>query len=283
MNYLKKIKSKKLIFPIVLTTLCGGSVWLLCLAALYGCSSLTNNLAFHPDTESKIPVGQIPSSTQEHFIASTGNIQLQSYFLPHKSSDKLVIYFHGNAGNISHRMPDLIQLNHMGVNVLGISYRGYGSSTGKPSEDGIYEDGIATLNYATNDLNFKQENIFMLGRSIGTTVAINTAQSKNISGLILISPLTSGDDQAKEMGLGSISSIAGKSFNNIAKVKNISCPTIVIHGTHDRVIPLHMGESIYNELNTEKRFIKIQGANHNNLSTQYAKEYWLHIGKFITN
>lgn len=250
--------------------------------ALSSCTPLTNRLAFHPDTVDVTPTHQLPNKFQEKTIPSTNNNQLQSYFIPQPTSKRLIIYFHGNAGNLSHRISDLEKLHDMGLNVLAISYRGYGSSSGKASEKGIYDDGKATLNYALTKLNFKEENIFIMGRSIGTTVAINTAQHKNISGLILTSPLTKGSDQAKQMGLGAISFIAGKAFNNIGKTKNISCPTLVIHGTEDDVIPLHMGQSIYDSLNTKKQFIKIIGADHNNLSDTYASKYWPPIQEFIT-
>ena len=248
---------------------------------LCGCKSITNGLAFHPNTTSTIPSNQLPAQVQEFFIQSTKKVQLQSYFIPYEQSGKLIIYFHGNAGNISHRIADLMQLNSFGINVLAISYRGYGTSTGSPSESGVYEDGHATLNYAINKLGFQQDQIFVLGRSIGTTVAIDTVQDKNIAGLILVTPLTSAADQAKAMGLNSVSSIAGKSFNNIDKIKNISCPTLVIHGTHDKVIPLQMGEAIYNQIQKQKQLVRIQGANHNDLSQKYGQQYWFSIYNFI--
>ena len=248
---------------------------------LCSCESIRNGLAFHPDTTNTIPSNKLPAQVQEFFIPSTEDIQLQSYFIPYEKSDKLVVYFHGNAGNISHRLTDLLQLNSFGINVLGISYRGYGTSTGNPTEEGVYEDGLATLNHAISKLGFEESKIYILGRSIGTTVAINTAQSRSISGLILVTPLTSGADQAKAMGLNSVSSIAGKSFNNMNKTQNIICPTLVIHGTNDRVIPIHMGESIYDQIKTEKQFVRIRGANHNNLSTQYDRQYWFSIYNFI--
>ena len=245
------------------------------------CQSIRNSLAFHPDTENTIPVGQLPNGVQEIFIESGDDVKLQSYFIANKQSKRLLIYFHGNAGNISHRLKDLIQLKHLGVNVLGVSYRGYGKSTGKVSEEGIYEDGTSTLEYAVQKLGFPLSEIYILGRSIGSTVAINTSQHKSLAGLILVTPLSSGSEQAKAMGLGSVSSLAGNSFNNMSKVKNIKCPTLIIHGTNDRVIPFFMGQEIYQNLNTLKTFVSIKDAGHNNLSTDYSRQYWLAIYNFI--
>lgn len=246
----------------------------------HGCKPLVNKMAFHPDNKNVLSTDQLPSNVQELFIETEDKIKIQSYFIPNESSDKILIYFHGNAGNICSRLPDLMQINRFGINVLGVSYRGYGKSQGKPNEKGIYLDGKATLNYATQRLGFPINNITILGRSIGTTVAINTCQNLNIGGLILVTPLTSGKDQAKAVGLGFVSFLAGNSFNNIDKIVNVSCPTLIIHGTQDNVIPFEMGKRIYNKAKTKKQFVRIEGANHNNLSTKYKESYWPPIYDF---
>lgn len=249
---------------------------------LHGCKLLVNKMTFHPDNANVLSTDQLPSNVQEIFIETEDQVKIQSYFIPNKSSEKILIYFHGNAGNICHRLPDLMQISNFGINVLGISYRGYGKSQGKPSEKGIYIDGEATLNYAIQRLDFSINNITLLGRSIGTTVAINTSQNLNIGGLILVTPLTSGKDHAQAAGLGFISFLAGDSFNNIDKIVHVSCPILVIHGTQDNIIPFEMGKRIYNKAKTKKQFVKIEGADHNNLSTKYKERYWPPIYEFMT-
>ncbi len=239
-------------------------------------------MAFHPDCTDIIPEDQLPENVQEIYITTEDNIKLQSYLLPHQVSDKLLIYFHGNGGNIGHRLSDLQEIQRLGINVLGLGYRGYGNSQGKPSEEGIYLDGKATLRYAQEHLGFSTENIFILGRSIGTTVAVNTSQQLDLAGLILVTPLTNAKEHAKATGLGLISFMAGKAFDNIGKIRNMSCPTLVIHGTRDDVIPFSMGQQIYNALTTEKKFATIEGGDHNNLSTEFQALYWKAIGEFIS-
>ena len=248
---------------------------------LVSCKPVVNKMAFHPDTKNVIPSNKLPRNVQEIFIETTDHIKIQSYLIPNEVSDKILIYFHGNAGNIGHRLQDLMQLGSFGINILGVGYRGYGKSQGKPSENGIYIDGNSALNYATQKLGFEMENIFIFGRSIGTTVAINTSQNIHINGLILATPLTSGEDHAKATGLGFVSFLAGKSFDNIGKIVNVSCPILVIHGSQDKVIPFDMGKRIFDKAKTKKQFIKIEGANHNNLSTKYSKSYWPPIYGFI--
>ncbi|MBW2220466.1 MAG: alpha/beta hydrolase [Deltaproteobacteria bacterium] len=255
---------------------------LLSILFLYGCKIVVNKMAFHPDKKNVILTGQLPLNVQEIFIETEDRVKIQSYFIPDKSSNKILIYFHGNGGNISSRLPDLMQINNFGINVLGVSYRGYGKSQGEPSEKGIYTDGKAALTYAVQSLGFSVSNVTILGRSIGTAVAINTSQNLNIAGLILVTPLTSGEDFAKAAGFGLASVFAGNSFNNIDKIVNISCPVLIIHGTQDNVVPFEMGKRIYTKIKTEKLFVKIEGASHNNLSTKYKKSYWPPINEFTT-
>lgn len=250
-------------------------------AGLTGCEQIVNKMAFHPDSKNVIPVDQLPRNVHEVFFETRDKIKLQGYYLPSKLSGRIAIYFHGNAGNIGHRIPDLLRINGFGIHVLGVSYRGYGKSAGKPSEAGIYTDGQAAFNFAVRELGFSEEQIIVFGRSIGTSVAIDLSRHKNIGGLILVSPLTSGAKQAKASGLGLIAFIAGNSFNNIGKIKSVRCPVLIIHGTKDKIIPFTMGEEIYQNARTPKKLVEIKGANHNNLSTRYAHKYWPPIKDFI--
>jgi uncharacterized protein len=258
-----------------------GLILLLTTMALNGCKLIVNKMAFHPDTTNTIGSNLLPPNVKEVFIETKDKVKIQSYLIHHANSDRLLIYFHGNAGNISGRLPELLKISSFGINVLGVSYHGYGKSEGKPSEQNIYLDGDAALSYATKALKFPIDRITILGRSIGTTVAINSAQHLDLDGLILVTPLTSGKDHAKAMGLGAIAFLAADAFNNVAKLPNILCPTLVIHGTRDQVIPFPMGKQIYKMITTEKQFVQIDNADHNNLSSQFEDLYWPPIRKFI--
>ncbi len=201
-------------------------------------------------------------------------------YLPSTATDKIVIYFHGNAGNIYHRIPDLIQLKEFGVSVLGVSYRGYGDSEGKPSENGLYKDGMSVLAFAKNKLNYPEKNIFIFGRSIGTCVAVNTSLNLKLAGVILATPLSTGKQQASVSGLGLFASVAGNSFNNLDKISKIKSPLLVLHGTADKIVPYSIGKTLFNHANTPKEFITIKGGRHNNLQ-YYQKMYWDSILNFI--
>ena len=247
-----------------------------------GCNSLINKMTFYPDRD-VLPAEQLPADVQEVYFETGDGIKIQAYYLKKPSSRKILIYFHGNAGNISHRLTDLVKIHSFNINVLGISYRGYGKSQGKPSEDGIYMDGNAALEYVTNVLGYDPGSVVVLGRSIGATVAIHISQNINLGGLILVTPLTSAKEHARATGLGWISSLAGNSFNSIEKIGNVICPTLVVHGNKDNVIPIEMGRKIFEKSITEKRFVEIEGAGHNDLSTIYRVMYWPPIREFLAD
>ncbi len=246
-----------------------------------GFESVVNYMAFYPDKTYIPSVDDMPENVAEFTVSTEDNIKIYLLFFPAKNSDKLLLYFHGNAGNIYNRIPDLERIRNSGINVAGVSYRGYGKSQGHASEKGIYSDGKAVYNFLTADLAYSPGNIAIMGRSIGTTAAVNTAQNKEIAGLILVSPLTDAADQARSSGLGIFSWLAGNSFNNVSKLKNIDVPLLVIHGTNDRIISFNMGREIYNKYKGDKTFVAIEGGGHNDLQSTYADQYWDVIFRFL--
>jgi fermentation-respiration switch protein FrsA (DUF1100 family) len=193
----------------------------------------------------------------------------------------LLIYFHGNAGNIGQRLPDLLTLAEMGLNVLGVGYRGYGQSSGRPSEAGIYTDGRAALAYARESLGVPAERILLLGRSIGSTVAVETARDRPLAGVILVTPLTSARAVARASGFGPLARLAGPAFDNLSKIKGVESPLLVVHGTADEVIPFDQGRELHAAANPPKQFVPIAGAGHNDISLKTEGAYWQAIEDFI--
>lgn len=252
-----------------------------CVIALAGCSAIVNQFAFYPDTKTSIPPEKLPAGVEEMFIKTSDHLRIQAYYAKNPDSDRLLIFFHGNAGNICHRLPDILRLRNFGINVLGVSYRGYGKSEGSPSEKGIYLDGAAAVDYAVQSLGYPLSRIMIFGRSIGTTVAVHISQDRDIAGLILITPLTSAKAHAKAQGLGLFSFVAGDAFDNLSKIQNIRCPLLVVHGTKDEILPFSMGREIFDRAGGDKSFVVIDGAGHNNLSQVDPEKYWGAIASFI--
>lgn len=248
---------------------------------MYGRDFIVNHLVFYPDTENVLAENRLPHGIEEFYLTTEDGVKIHSLYLPLTDSDKVLIYFHGNAGNIYHRISDLNRLRAFGINVVGVSYRGYGKSEGKPSEEGIYWDGQAVFNYVANEMGFSQNNIIIMGRSIGTAAAINTAQYRSIAGLILVTPLSSAKAQAEVMAMGMMVFLAGNAFDNLSKIENVKAPLLVVHGTNDQVIPYALGKQLFDRYRGDKRFIKIVGAGHNDIQYSHADIYWQSISDFI--
>ncbi len=253
----------------------------ICLMFLIGCEAIVNRMAFFPTVTKSVAVENIPAGVKEIYLVTEDKVRLQCFLVSNSSAKNIVIYFHGNAGNIYDRIPELIDLAKTGLNVLGVGYRGYGKSTGKPSEKGIYEDGVASLKYVMETLGYSPDKIFICGRSLGTVVALNISMKKKLAGIILVTPMTSGKEMARSHGFGPLAMLAGDAFNNLKKLPEIVSPVLIIHGDKDEVVPWAMGEQIFELLQTSKKMVTIKGGFHNDLELVNPALYSNAIAEFV--
>lgn len=248
---------------------------------LTGCKPLVNFFAFHPDNSYILPHEALPPDTEEIFFEAEDGVRIQALKLLNRSSDIITIFFHGNYGNLYHRLSEYQLLRSLGTSVFAVSYRGYGKSQGSPSEAGIYRDGKAAFDYVTGVMGVPPERIFLFGRSIGSVVATDLAQDKDIAGLILVAPLSNARDQAAAMGLGFAAPLVGNAFENDKKIKRLIAALVVIHGTRDRIVPIHMGRKVFEAAIGRKSFFHIEGAGHNDISHRFANHYWPTVSNFL--
>lgn len=241
-----------------------------------------HRMAFKPDRNSSLSANALPQHITEIVLHTSDGKRLPSYFSSTPTNKKVVLYFHGNGGNISKRLPTIHEFHKMGINCLCMGYRGYGKSTGIPTEKGIYRDGEAALTYLHN-CGFCNENIFLYGRSLGTTVACELAQNQQFAGVILVTPLSSGIDFLRIIRLQWLRFILGNPFLSKEKIKKNRSPLLLIHGTADETIPYFMGELLYNNATSKKEMLTIPGAGHENLSTDFSTHFWPAIERFIKN
>ena len=244
-------------------------------------SFLVNTLAFHPSKAIPSPP-HLPGIDEVFFEAEDG-ITLQAFVRRYPASNRLVLFFHGNAGNVYGRLHDLERLSvETASNVMLLSYRGYAKSEGRVSEAGVYLDAEAALDYARKALGFAEEQIFLLGRSLGSSIAVNLAQHRTFAGIMLVSPFTSGRDMAGQMGLGWLAGIAGKPLDSLGKISNVDVPALFIHGDADRVIPIGMGHQLFEAYsNPQKTFYAVPGAGHNNITEITGASYWMWMRTFM--
>ncbi len=242
---------------------------------------LVSHFAFHPMKQSEQTFIS-EDNIEEVVIETKEGIRLQAFHLKNKNADSILVYFHGNAGNAYQRIEHVKQFRNLGLEVLLLSYRGYGNSEGEPSEQGVYEDAAAALHFVNTKLGWDDKKIVIYGRSIGSAVAINVAQHRNtLKGLILVTPLQSGREMAERMGLGWFIRPDKIPFNSIEKLKNISSPILFIHGNNDQVIPIEQGQALYEAFLGKKVFRVVKGGNHNNLVGLAGKDFWKWIANFL--
>jgi hypothetical protein len=152
----------------------------------------------------------------------------------------------------------LEDLRAAGFAVFAYDYRGYGTSTGRPSERGVYADADAAYDALTHDLGVPAERIIDYGRSLGSAVAIDLAARRPVGGLIVEAPFLSAFRAATRVPL-----LPWDKFDNAAKIARVRCPVLVIQGTNDRVVPFAQGQGIYELANQPKRNLWVEGAGHN--------------------
>ncbi|MBT1686094.1 alpha/beta hydrolase [Dawidia soli] len=187
---------------------------------------------------------------------------------------EVILYFHGNAGDLSGWKFVTEDFSALGYAVLIIDYRGYGKSTGQISEQGMYADGEAAYEYLTKELHILPQNILVYGRSIGSGVAVEVATRYLVRGLVLESPYTSLSALANEKVPFFFPSLYLRfRFNNLHKITSLTCPVVLLHGTQDELIPPTHSQRLLNAIQTKKKLILVKGGGHNDLGSfpEYAQ------------
>lgn len=191
--------------------------------------------------------------------------------------DRLIVYFHGNGGHIYGRIPQLLVMSEI-ANVFIFSYRGYGKSAGEPTEAGVYQDARAALRYARDTLGFAPAQTVLYGRSLGAAVAVEVARDRAHAALILISPFLSGRAMADHRGLGWVPGL-GRPFDSAGKLDALALPVLIVHGTHDWIVPFEQGRALYDLYSGRKDFKAVAGAGHNDLAAVAGDAYWAWIAQ----
>ena len=190
---------------------------------------------------------------------------LNGWLIPGRTERPLVLFFMGNAGNMSHRLDNLIFLHKLGCSVFIFDYRGYGQSTGTASETGLYSDALGALSFL-RQRGWDPRQMVYFGRSLGAAVALQTALVQPPAGLILESPFTSIRAMGRTHYL-LLSLLIGwvieADYDNLEKIKGLNSPLLIFHGDRDSICPPEMGRSLYGQAPEPKELAWIADADHN--------------------
>jgi hypothetical protein len=193
------------------------------------------------------------------FATPTG-VRLHGWFIPRAGSRRVLLFFHGNAGNISHRGDSVAIFHRLGLNVFIFDYRGYGRSQGEPSEDGLYEDAASAWRYVTETRGVAPRDVIGFGRSLGAAVAADLASHERPGLLILESSFSSARDLADAvLPLVSRLVVLRYGFDTEARMPRVACPVLVLHSPEDEMIPFRLGEKVYRAANPPKAFVRLTG------------------------
>ena len=182
---------------------------------------------------------------QDVSIETTDGVTLHGWFIEGRSS-QVLLFFHGNAGNISHRLDSIRQFQDLGLSVLIVDYRGYGQSEGRTTERGIYRDADAAWRYLIEDRGIVASDILIFGRSLGASVAARLAAQHQPLALIVESSFTSVPDIAQELYPWLPARwLSRLSHATREYVRDVQCPILVVHSRDDEIIPFRHGEAIF--------------------------------------
>ena len=205
-------------------------------------------------------------------LATPDGLHLRSwYFPPARSGAPVVLYLHGNAGDIGNHIPWAKFLIDAGYGVLALEYRGYGGNPGSPTEAGLYDDARGAFAFLQQQ-GIADRNIALYGESLGSGIAVQMATEHQVGAVVLRSPYTSIPDvAANALWYFPVRWLVRDRFDSTAKIASIHAPLLVFHGDADTLIPMTLGRRLYDAAQQPKTWLAIPGAGHNDVQTPQAE------------
>ncbi len=262
-------------------------IYLICLVVLIlACLYLfypriENFFVFFPDTAFECTPDEFNLHFTEVYFHSEDGKRLHGWFFSLKRESPVILFCHGNAGNISHRLENVRLLLEQGLQVFIFDYRGYGKSSGRPSEKGLYLDGLAAYDYLVNRERVPAANVIPFGRSLGAAVAMEIALNRRVRSIILESAFTSIREMARGITLFHLFSFfLPAHYNNLRKIGSVAVPKLIIHGTEDEIVSFSMGEKLFGAAKEPKYLLPVKEAGHNDTLIVGGRRYLETISKF---
>lgn len=237
---------------------------------------LQPGLIYHP--EMGRDVSTTPSQAgliyEDVKLVTTDGVALHGWFVPSSQPRGTVLFLHGNAGNISHRLDSLKMFQHLGYSTLIIDYRGYGNSAGKPSEQGTYLDAEAAWDYLTQTRKIPAGSIVLFGESLGGAIAARLASRHEPAALVISSGFTSVPDlAAKFYPYLPVRWLSRFDYDTRKYLRSVAAPVFIAHSPDDEIIPFRHGRELYEAAKGPKRFLELGGGH--NEGFIFVRESWV--------
>ncbi|MDP9337029.1 MAG: alpha/beta hydrolase [Actinomycetota bacterium] len=229
---------------------------------IVGLAVFQRRLQYFPDRRLVDPAQAGMSGVEDFRLTTDEGETLVAWYVPAKDGHPLILYFHGNGGALVDRVPRFRALTASGYGLLAISYRGYGGSTGSPTQKGLMEDG-ETAYLEARARGYDGDRIVLMGESLGTGVAIALAATHEAAALVLDSPYSSAVEvAAAHYAIFPVNWLMFDRFRSDLAIGDVHIPILVLHGDEDDVIPIGLARRLFELANEPKTFMLVSGGKH---------------------
>ena len=237
---------------------------------------------YFPERAIIVTPAKIGLQYQAVSFKTADGIKLSAWFVPAEKSRGVILFCHGNAGNISHRLESMCVFYRLGMSTFIFDYRGYGQSEGKPGEQGTYLDAEAAWQYLVQKQQVAPSEIIVFGRSLGGAVGAWLAQNHTPKALIIESTFTSVRDFGAELyPCFPVRLLSRFDYNATDYLHQVNCPVLVVHSRDDEIIPFSHGRQLFEAANEPKEILEIMGTHNEGFMTS-ARRYEDGLDSFIS-
>jgi uncharacterized protein len=255
------------------------SVWIILCLFLY---FMQSSYIYYPYAELTATPREVGLDFNDVSLITRDDKKIHGWYIAHPAPRATLLFLHGNAGNISHRLEKILIYHQLGIQVFIIDYRGYGQSEGTPSEEGTYLDAEAAWHYLTREKNIPEKSIILYGESLGAAVATWLGVRYSAGALIIESGFTSIESIAKHYyPYLPVSLITRIKYPSLERIMRISSPTLVVHSVDDEIIPFTHAVELYDSAIGPKSLLKLSG-DHNNGFDMSGRLYKDGLDSFIS-
>ncbi|MBI5556557.1 MAG: alpha/beta hydrolase [Deltaproteobacteria bacterium] len=261
---------------------------LLVVAGVYLCFGATlfvnqSRFIYYPDPGLVATPREVGLEYQTISFTTEDGVKLSAWLIPARNAKGVILFCHGNGGNISHCLETIAIFHRLGYSTFIFDYRGYGESEGTPSETGTYLDVQGAWNYLVKQENIQPARIILHGRSLGGAIAAWLCSREKPRACIIESAFTSAPDMASAMYPAFPGRLLCRfRYDTEAAVKKIRSPLLIVHSPDDEIVPFSHGHRLFAAATEPKSFLRISGT-HNAGFLQSGREYETGLEDFLNN
>jgi len=241
-----------------------------------------SHYVYYPERILSANPGSIGLDYESVSFETSDGVKLSGWFVPSESARGVILFCHGNAGNISHRLESIQIFHQLRLDTFIFDYRGFGQSEGKPTEQGTYKDAEAAWRYLIEERQVNPNEVIVFGRSLGGAVASWLAESHTPGALILESTFTSLHDIAATLyPYLPVRLLLRFEYNTAEHLGRVNCPVLIVHSRDDEIMPFSHGWRLFEMAKEPKKFLEITGAHNEGFITS-GKCYEQGLNAFIS-